>query len=204
MKRMIDNKTFEELMANIEKHSTPYITTNVVLDEDNKVLGSQVKDVENDITYNLPLGIQVEANPTLEGTESDLEGIEIDGTKFKVGGGKKLYKHCIAIKTSSNDEDGLFTLSVINDNTNPISNISLLATYLWNNGFKYYDDDTKFYEASGFKLGTSNLICNGISASSQSACVIGCINITSNVKLTPKDLTTLYSSYSMTDTIIAL
>ena len=43
MKRMIDNKTFEELMANIEKHSTPYITTNVVLDEDNKVLGSQVR-----------------------------------------------------------------------------------------------------------------------------------------------------------------
>jgi len=40
---------------------------------------------------------QVEANPELAGTEADLESITIKGTKYKVGGGKQLYRHYIEL-----------------------------------------------------------------------------------------------------------
>ena len=52
----------------------------------------------------------VSANPTLSGDEATLDGLEVDGTKYKVGGsggsGGKLYQHTIKIKASvdtSND-----------------------------------------------------------------------------------------------------
>lgn len=38
---------------------------------------------------------KVVANPTLSGNEETLEGAEIDGVKYKVGGGSKLYMHAI-------------------------------------------------------------------------------------------------------------
>ena len=41
-------------------------------------------------------GSVVVANPTLAGTESELSGLEVDGTKYKVGGGgSQLYQHNI-------------------------------------------------------------------------------------------------------------
>ena len=41
-------------------------------------------------------GTSVVANPTLEGTESALSGLEVDGTKYKVeSGGGALYQHSI-------------------------------------------------------------------------------------------------------------
>ena len=45
-------------------------------------------------------GSSVVANPTLSGDEATLNGIDIDGTKYKVGGGSggKLYLHKIIIK----------------------------------------------------------------------------------------------------------
>ena len=116
MKRMIDNKDYEALKKEvevIEGHTSDYVITEVVLDEDNNVLGSKVKDLENDVTYNLLLGSQVEANPTLEGTESDLEGIEIDGTKYKVGGGSQLYQHNIRIRYYKSDGNYNFVATFI-------------------------------------------------------------------------------------------
>ena len=44
---------------------------------------------ETDKPFNIPIpapGSTVSANPTLAGTEDSLTGIEIDGTKYKVGG----------------------------------------------------------------------------------------------------------------------
>lgn len=41
------------------------------------------------------------ANPTLAGTESDLTGLQVGDTKYKVGGGGHLYQHNVAIGTSS-------------------------------------------------------------------------------------------------------
>ena len=46
-------------------------------------------------------GTQVVANPTLVGTEADLEGIQIGSTKYKVGGGKQLYQHNIVVQYES-------------------------------------------------------------------------------------------------------
>ena len=45
---------------------------------------------ETDKPFNIPIpapGSTVSANPTLAGTEDSLNGIEIDGTKYAVGGG---------------------------------------------------------------------------------------------------------------------
>ena len=155
MKRMIDTKDYENLKKEVndindelELKDTDFIITNVVLDDDNNVLGSQVKDVENDVTYNLPLGSQVEANPTLEGTESDLEGIEIDGTKFKVGGGKQLYQHNILVYNST-AKYLTFSLQFISDSNTPITNTTYLGTWLYNNGFYIDDHNDKFMPACG-------------------------------------------------------
>lgn len=47
-------------------------------------------------------GSNVVANPTLSGNEVTLDGVEIDGTKYKVGGsGGKLYLHKIRIKKNT-------------------------------------------------------------------------------------------------------
>ena len=50
---------------------------------------------------------EVVANPTLSGNEATLDGVEIDGTKYKVGGGSEvhLYKHTIKI---SHDSDRIY------------------------------------------------------------------------------------------------
>ena len=158
MKRMIDNKDYETLKENVndineelELKDTNYIITSVVVD-DGKVLGSQVKDVENDTSYNLPLGTQVEANPTLESGEDELESIEIDGTKYKVGGGKQLYQHNVRIKFGSNYYE-LF-LQITNDNPNTMfTDLASIVQYLVDNGHTTEssdsDMDTNFLRASG-------------------------------------------------------
>ena len=45
-------------------------------------------------------GSTVIANPTLSGDEATLDGLEVDGTKYKVGGGSEvhLYKHSISLQ----------------------------------------------------------------------------------------------------------
>lgn len=43
-------------------------------------------------------GSSVVANPTLSGDEATLNGLEVDGTKYKVGGSEKLYLHRIQIQ----------------------------------------------------------------------------------------------------------
>ena len=126
MKRMIDNKDYNDLKKDVkdindvvEAHTTDFVVTSVVVD-DGAVLGSQVKDVKNDVNYNLPLGSQVEANPTLEGTESALESVKLDGTKYKIGGGKQSYQHLFyAWGTSENPMYCYF--SITNDNPNQMT-----------------------------------------------------------------------------------
>lgn len=53
-------------------------------------------------TWQNAKGTEVVANPVLAGTESDLTGLEVAGTKYKVptggsGGGTQLYKHIIRL-----------------------------------------------------------------------------------------------------------
>ena len=67
----------------------------------------------------------VVANPTLSGNEATLNGLEVDGTKYKVGGGKE-YLHIISI---SYQEAGGFCLN-IKTNTNTPFTCKTLISYL--------------------------------------------------------------------------
>ena len=49
-------------------------------------------------------------NPTLVGDEPDLEGAEIDGVKYKVGGGDKLYLHRITLPYNSGNYHASFEI----------------------------------------------------------------------------------------------
>lgn len=59
---------------------------------------NEVDTVEDTLNFNSFVvlnPINVVANPTLAGTENQLTGLQVDGTKFKVSGGTKLYKHTL-------------------------------------------------------------------------------------------------------------
>ena len=67
-------------------------------------------------------GSTVIANPTLSGDEATLDGLEVDGTKYKVGGGSEvhLYRHVIQISGTvrgsvliENDTNTPFTFSTL-------------------------------------------------------------------------------------------
>lgn len=45
-------------------------------------------------------GVNVVANPTLEGTEAELTGLQVGDTKYKAGGGKKLYQYEISYRNT--------------------------------------------------------------------------------------------------------
>ena len=68
----------------------------------------------------------VVANPTLSGDEATLDGLEVDGTKYKVGGGSKLYKHDIFIQENGS---GHFIqtlgLTIYTTNNSPIAFLTL-------------------------------------------------------------------------------
>lgn len=87
------------------------------------------------------------ANPTLSGNEATLNGLEIDGTKYKVGGsgGSEVHLYMHSILGGQNERFILYT----NDNTpfttstvkeyiyNNISRISITGTYDDNN-YEYF------------------------------------------------------------------
>ena len=66
----------------------------------------------------------VKANPTLDGTESALNGIEINGVKFKAGGGTPhLYKHDLYVEIPGNTYK-LYITYFTSDGVNiPIENL---------------------------------------------------------------------------------
>ena len=129
MKRMIDNKEFNELkkdVKDVEAHTSDYIINQVVYDsEAEKVTGFVIKDVENSITYNVELG----------------------------GGGKQLYQHNIFMQ-NNNDKKLTCQVTIIND-SNVAFNYSTLAQWLNDNGFAYTNSTHKWYNAKGhFSSGT--------------------------------------------------
>lgn len=113
---------------------------------------AQVQDTVVSIGVASVDGSSVVANPTLEGTESDLEGIEIDGTKYKVGGGKKLYKHNIYFTRAEDNLDGMLT--IINDSSTKLESVTNIATVLYNKGIR---GTNKFTECNVLQLYSSKL-----------------------------------------------
>jgi hypothetical protein len=90
-------------------------------------------------------GSSVVANPTLAGTEADLTGLEVDGTKYKVssgGGGSEvhLYQHNIQLKSTFTD-NRKFVCSVISKSNAPFT-VTNFMDFLSSNGF---DGSTKLY-----------------------------------------------------------
>ena len=80
--------------------------TSVVED---KVANINLKTINNEsITGEgniaIPSGSEVTANPTLEGDEGSLTGLEVDGTKYKVGGSsEQKYLHTITLQNQTNN-----------------------------------------------------------------------------------------------------
>ena len=72
-------------------------------------------------------GSTVVANPTLSGNEATLNGLEVDGTKYKVGGGGSevhLYNHFCTL--SMQGDSRKFTIEVITRDNNPLTLSSLI------------------------------------------------------------------------------
>ena len=62
----------------------------------------------------------VVANPTLSGDEATLNGLEVDGTKYKVGGGK-LYNHSIGILPSLGSMIYLYLDNFVSSKSSPLT-----------------------------------------------------------------------------------
>ena len=99
-------------------------------------------------------GTEVVANPVLAGTESDLTGLEVAGTKYKVptggsGGGTQLYKHTIYFNDTSTDRDELYIIT--NTNT-PLPNFSYIE--LWD--FYIILPNSYIHNSSGNQVSVCN------------------------------------------------
>lgn len=86
----------------------------------------------------------VVANPTLSGNEATLNGLEVDGTKYKVGGsGGKLYLHMITFSLSGDERYSNIFIELFSSYSTPytyeeifsenISNIPCTSTMANNN-----------------------------------------------------------------------
>ena len=78
----------------------------------------------------------VVANPTLTGTEEALEGIEVNGVKFKAGGGDKLYKHRITFAIGTNSNYNNFMYYIYNYSPTRMTNDEI-KTFVMNNKYLF-------------------------------------------------------------------
>ena len=103
-------------------------------------------------------GTTVVANPTLEGTEPNLTGLEVEGTKYKVpeGGGSRLYYAHIYFM----DDDSYSQQITIQVDDNTLETYNDLYTYLQNKGFVSDNTDNRIFYLNGCGSynGTSSLV----------------------------------------------
>lgn len=73
---------------------------------------------------------EVIANPTLDGSETALSGLQIDGVKYAMGGGGKLYEHNISMSETEPKSTGnifyKFECRIITKNPEPFTYDTLL------------------------------------------------------------------------------
>lgn len=73
---------------------------------------------------------EVIPNPTLDGTETALSGLQIDGVKYAMGGGGKLYEHNISMSETEPKSTGSifykFNCTIITKNPEPFTHDTLL------------------------------------------------------------------------------
>lgn len=105
-------------------------TASSITDKDTALLNqaySDISDLLSDVStleQELNEKSTVSANPTLSGDEPNLEGAEIDGVKYKVGGGVKLYRHNIVLKFTNRSI--VMVTNVISKQETPYTAITFL------------------------------------------------------------------------------
>ena len=120
---------------------------------------------------------EVVANPTLSGNEATLNGLEVEGTKYKVGGGSSAsYKYLHFIQLNVVDL-GTLCLSIKNNDSTAFTKTSLNA-WLEENGYIGYN----FYNVSPLSVGSWGYAGIGISKyeNSTSTFSINCLTIANN------------------------
>ena len=95
----------------------------------------------------------VTANPTLSGNEETLEGAEIDGIKYKVGGGGKLYMHFITGNQGENFT--LYTADSTPFTTNTVKQFLAKYGYTVPLTGSYYPANDEYFWHSLTVFGTS-------------------------------------------------
>ncbi len=139
--RLLDSNGDEYLAGDV------YVKTTFTKDSNNSLVGKVGTKL-----------VPVTANPTLDGTEADLTGLEVNGVKYAVpqgsGGGGKSYEHIIEIGTS---DLGSLTLTIPTTDNTPFTIDSLLV-YLNSRG--HNSTTTALSGVSGMS-GTWNYIATG-------------------------------------------
>lgn len=110
----------------------------------------------------------VVANPTLVGTESDLTGLQVGDTKYKVGGSTTKYKHHIILRNvirNGGEYEGDYVyypraicFDIINDTSNLINTISTLYYEMCGKVFAshYSYDENEPFETLESAISTVN------------------------------------------------
>lgn len=151
---------------------------------------------------------EVVANPTLSGDEATLNGLEVDGTKYKVGGGSEvhLYKHHINIEGRNQNYDST-PLSVAFDiylSYNTPLVFYEVRGWLYENGFSntYNILPVLSTESSGDISGIDKHMIIGIYATQSFIYTI--LQYTDGQNIGKVASTFIQSSQSCTDTIIQI
>ena len=94
----------------------------------------------NTNSLSLLLEQEIIANPTLDGTESELTGLQIEDTKYKVpsGGDIHLYRHNIYCKVTF-DSSNYFYIGFIcyNNDSTKITNFSDIVALIYDKEYSY-------------------------------------------------------------------
>ena len=135
----------------------------------------------------------VVANPTLSGDEATLNGLEVDGTKYKVGGGSEvhLYRHQIHFEFANS---AYVNTIILNNSNSPFTALTLLD-YL-----SSYTDYNNYYLAFGTYYKQGNLFnIYGVFKSSNNSYPFGIV--ASSSTLSPQTSSQSSSPTSFTDNI---
>lgn len=161
----VDGENTEYIPINISDDYTTYFRISGFNLSDRYIAGYFYNVEADDISlsdmysyeenFNVP---KVVANPTLAGDEDVITGLQIGDTKYKVGGGTKLYKHTLAgaLKDEYDNDLGLYVINTtptaipFMGNTDQVIQTSLMAvcTYGFTRKILSYGSGAAYYFSS--------------------------------------------------------
>ena len=107
--------------------------------------------------------IQVQANPTLAGTESPLTGLRVGDDKYKVNSGTQLYRHTVLYKYESEPDEWTTLATIVYVSRKPTRNssstdISLIQQEIYNYDGYFVSVDGEDMNGSATD-GTQSVVC---------------------------------------------